>query len=229
MRWLLAAISIFWIIGSLHAQDVALNQNSAGHIPVISGAVGYIYTVNGGVPALAPQINPVLLVPFSSHVLLESHTDFIGFFQRQQQTTGPYAGKVYKTVESAQLDWLANTHLIAVAGRYLLPFGLYNERLSPLWIHDLQDGPITSAIGILPGGSADGVMLRGVLRQAPSYSIQYSSYFSANSSVNQLEAARAAGGDVVCPIFCTRFIVSVARLFLLIDSRSRGCGEVGSA
>jgi hypothetical protein len=34
---------------------------------------------------------------------------------------------------------------------------------------------------------------------------------------------------LVRPIFFTRFIVSVARLFLLIDSRSRGCGEVGSA
>ena len=35
--------------------------------------------------------------------------------------------------------------------------------------------------------------------------------------------------ELVCPIFCTSFIVSVARLSLLIDSRSRGCGEVGSA
>jgi hypothetical protein len=195
MRWFLVAISIFWMTGSLHAQDSDINQNSAGYVPVISGAVGYIYNVNGGVPALSPQINPVLLVPFGPHVLLESHADFIGFFQRQHQTSGPYTGKIFKTVESAQLDWLANTHLIAVAGRYLIPFGLYNERLTPLWIHDLQDAPITAAIGTLPGESADGIMLRGVLRQTPSYSIQYSSYFSANSSVNQLEAARSAGGD----------------------------------
>src|ERR1035437_2747931 len=34
---------------------------------------------------------------------------------------------------------------------------------------------------------------------------------------------------VVCPIFCTSEIVSVAQLSLSIDSRSRGCGEVGSA
>src|ERR1035441_7144312 len=31
--------------------------------------------------------------------------------------------------------------------------------------------------------------------------------------------------NLVCPIFCTSFIVSVARLSLLIDSRSRGCGK----
>jgi hypothetical protein len=34
---------------------------------------------------------------------------------------------------------------------------------------------------------------------------------------------------VVCPIFCTSLVVSVAQLSLSIDSRSRGCGEVGSA
>jgi hypothetical protein len=36
-------------------------------------------------------------------------------------------------------------------------------------------------------------------------------------------------GDMVCPIFCTSLVVSVAQLSLSIDSRSRGCGEVGSA
>jgi phosphoribosylpyrophosphate synthetase len=34
---------------------------------------------------------------------------------------------------------------------------------------------------------------------------------------------------LVCPIFCTSSVVSVAQLSLSIDSRSRGCGEVGSA
>jgi anti-sigma factor RsiW len=35
--------------------------------------------------------------------------------------------------------------------------------------------------------------------------------------------------ELVCPIFCTSLVVSVAQLSLSIDSRSRGCGEVGSA
>jgi hypothetical protein len=33
---------------------------------------------------------------------------------------------------------------------------------------------------------------------------------------------------VVCPMFCTSWIVSVAQRVLLISRRSRGCGEVGS-
>ena len=38
-----------------------------------------------------------------------------------------------------------------------------------------------------------------------------------------------AKGEVLCPIFCTSEIVSVAQLFLSSNSRRRGCGEVGSA
>ena len=44
-----------------------------------------------------------------------------------------------------------------------------------------------------------------------------------------MEAKALCDAIVVCPIFCTSEIVSVAQLSLLIDSRSRGCGEVGSA
>src|SRR5580765_6330800 len=101
---------------------MALAQDDhAGFVPVISGGAGYIHHVNGGVATLEPQINPVLLVPFGKHVLLESRTDFTGVFQREHLTDGPFKGKVFKTVEYAQLDWLANTHLTVVAGRYLLP------------------------------------------------------------------------------------------------------------
>jgi hypothetical protein len=178
--------------GRVEAQDM---ENHAGHVPLVSGGMGYIHTVNGGITSLEPQINPVLLVPFGSHVLLESRVDFTGFFQRQSRTFGPFTGKVFKTVEFAQVDWLVNTHMIATAGRYLLPFGLYNERLQPIWIKNLQDAPITAAIGTRPTGAGDGLMLRGLAVQMPSYSVHYTAYFSAPSSIEQLVSARTAGGD----------------------------------
>ena len=131
-------------LSRLSAQEA---DNHARHVPLISGGAGYIQNWNGGVTSLEPQINPVLLVPFGSHVLLESRVDFTGFFQHEHQTYGSFTGKVFKTVEFAQVDWLANTHVIAVFGRYLLPFGIYNERLQPIWIKNLQDSPITATIG----------------------------------------------------------------------------------
>jgi hypothetical protein len=178
------------------AQNEATSESAAGRVPVISGGAGYIHNVSGGTTTLEPQINPILLVPVGRHVLLESRTDFTGFFQRKQDGTGPYGGHVFTTVEFAQVDWLASTHLIAVAGRYLLPFGLYSERLSPLWIRNLQDSPITAAIGTRNSGAGDGLMLRGVVTQNSSYSLQYTGYFSASSNVEQLGAARTAGGDL---------------------------------
>jgi hypothetical protein len=192
-RFIIAATFCLAVIGRMNAQDDF--ENHAGHIPIISGGAGYIHNVNGGITSLEPQISPVLLVPFGSHVLLESRTSFLGFFQRAHQTTGPFTGKVFKSVDYAQLDWLANTHLIAVAGKYLLPYGLYSERLEPFWIRNMQDAPIDEIIGLPSGGSGDGIMLRGVAVQRPAYSLQYSAYFSARSNVNQLQAARTTGYD----------------------------------
>jgi hypothetical protein len=197
-RKYLAAVMALCLAASypIAAQQAAEPENHAGRVPVISGGFGYIHNVSGGVPTLIPQINPVLLVPFGPHVLLESRTDFTGFFQRENQTSGPFKGKVFKTVEFAQIDWFANSHMMVAAGRYLLPFGLYNERLQPIWIKNLQDAPITATIGTRSSGSGDGFMLRGVAAQRPGYSVQYTAYFSAHSKVNQLQAARVAGGDV---------------------------------
>ena len=191
----LVAALLLTLSAGARAQDPRMTETSAGYTPAISGGAGYIHNVDGGITSLSPQINPILLVPFGSHVLLESRTDFNGFFERKDQTSGPFTGKVFKTVEFAQVNWLANTHVIVTAGRYLLPFGLFGERLEPVWIRNLQDSPITANIGTRTSGSADGFMLRGVAVQRPFYSIQYTSYFSARSSINELQAARTAGGD----------------------------------
>lgn len=194
LRFIVAIVFCLSVFGRVEAQDDT--ENHAGHIPVIIGGAGYAQNVTGGVSSLEPQISPVLLVPFGSHLLLESRVDFLGFFQRENQTSGPFTGKVFKSVDYAQLDWLANSHVIGTAGRYLLPYGLYSERLEPFWIRNLLDGPINTGIGLPSGGSGDGAMLRGVALQRPSYSLQYSAYFSARSNTNQLQASRTAGYDV---------------------------------
>src|SRR5215469_17048649 len=186
--WVLACMRLF-------AQATATPENHAGHVPIISGGAGYVHNVTGGGPTLEPQVDPVLLVPFGRHVLLESRTDFTGFFQRENFTSGPFKGKVFTDVEYAQLDWLANTHAIVVGGHYLLPFGLYNERLGPIWIRNLQDPPYTASVGTRTSGAGNGLMVRGVAAQTPEMSIQYTAYYSASSDVEQLGSARAAGGD----------------------------------
>jgi hypothetical protein len=178
-----------------HAQGPGADSSHAGYAPVVSGSLGYVYSVQGGVPTLLPQINPVLLLPLGSHVLFESRTDFTGFFERREQTSGDYTGKIHKTVEFVQLDWLANSHVIPVAGRYILPFGLYPERLEPLWIANLQDTPIDYAIGTRTTGAGVGPQLRGVAFETNRFNVQYTAYYSVHTNITQLQASRTAGGD----------------------------------
>ena len=176
-------------------ESAQVSETNAGFIPALTGGAGYIHNVNGGVTTLQPQIAPVLLLPFGSHVLFESRATFFGFFQRENQTTGPWKGKVFNSVDYAQLNWLANTHVMGSGGKYLLPFGLYSERLEPVWIHNLQDAPVTASIGTRTTGAGLGPMLRGVAVQRPGWSIQYTGYFSARSNTEQFQAARTAGMD----------------------------------
>src|ERR1700674_1155960 len=89
-----ALIALFLALsGRIVAQDPQTVESHAGYIPAISGGMGYVHNVSGGVTTLEPQINPILLVPFGSHVLLESRTDFTGFFERQNLTSGTFTGK----------------------------------------------------------------------------------------------------------------------------------------
>lgn len=182
-------------VGYLCAQDADSTQSEAGYVPLLSGGAGYVHNVNGGITTLEPQIDPVLLIPLGSHVLLESRASFTGIFQRQNGTSGPFKGKVFNSVDYAQVDWLASTYVMATVGKYLLPFGLYNERLDPIWIRNLQDPPINASIGTLTSGAGDGIMLRGVLSQTSSHTIQYSTYFSALCTIEKLDSARTAGAD----------------------------------
>jgi hypothetical protein len=177
------------------AQDSGADSSHAGYAPVISGSMGYVYIVQGGIPSLEPQINPVLLLPLGSHVLFETRTDFTGFFERRQGTSGDYTGEIYKTVDFAQLDWLANSHVIPVAGLYILPFGIYAERLDPLWIANLQDLPIDYSIGTQTSGTGLGPQLRGVAVETNNFNLQYTAYYSVHSNVTQFQASLTAGGD----------------------------------
>jgi hypothetical protein len=197
----LLALPLCILFGSTagRAQDNLQAPTTAGYVPVISGAFAYVQNTSGGVQSLVPQIVPVLLAPMGHSLLLESRVEFTGYFQRENLPSGPFsgrfAGKVYKTVDYAQLDWLADSHATIAAGRFILPFGLYSERLAPVWIRNLQDTPLTYSIGTHPYGAADGFMLRGVAASLPCASIQYSAYISAHYSTNELQAVRAAGGD----------------------------------
>ena len=162
-------------------------------VPVLSGGMKFVPTVVGGQTTLTSVVAPVLLVPLGDKWLVESRVTFEGDFERQNGTSGPFVGPVQKEIDYSEVDYIANRFVTVTAGRFLTPFGIYNERLYPVWIRDLQTEPL-----ILPmeESTSNGVMLRGGIPVAKNLVVNYAAFYSALSTVAYLESDRAIGGRV---------------------------------
>jgi len=159
-------------------------------VPVLTGNAGFFTNVTSGKDELVPSINPVILLPLGDRWLIESRAEFKGAFQRPDGG-GSYGGKVEQEVDYLQVDYIANRYVTVTAGRFLTPFGIYNERLYPIWIRSLQPTPLIFPLGT---GSSDGAMVRGGFSVNPKVDLNYATYFSTLSTVNKFESDRTAGG-----------------------------------
>jgi hypothetical protein len=160
-------------------------------VPIISGGAGFLSSTQGGTNVLQPVLAPVLAVPLGDRWLIESRADLREVYF-QQGPGGSYQNEGFATLEYLQLDYNANSHLTITAGRFLTPFNIYNERITPIWISKLQDAPYVAAIGTGQGYS-DGFMLRGNLVSTRDYAINYETYFSTLSTINKFTSQRGAG------------------------------------
>lgn len=160
-------------------------------IPILSGSAGAFSFVTAGQNLIDTQINPVLLVPLGDRWLIESRAEFEGQFQRPTPQE-PYQGPVTKHVDYAQLDYIANRYLTVTAGRFLTPFGIFNERLYPVWIRFLQPDPLTLPIATT---DSDGIMFRGGFPLNDKVNMNYAAYFSATSiGISSVDSERHVGG-----------------------------------
>src|SRR6202051_53179 len=175
---------------------IATSVRSQSDVPILSGALAFNSSTTGGATSFQPMLAPVLVAPFGDHWLVEDRADILGFFAQQNVTSGPYNGRFFSTFDYAQLDYIANPHLTITVGRFLTPFNIYNERFSAIWIAHLQDSLIIFNIGTRPSSASNGGMLRGVLVERPNWLLNYTAYFSAASTTENLQAGRAAGGRV---------------------------------
>jgi hypothetical protein len=224
----LVALSTFLCGPALQAQDQA---DTPKPVPVIIGGSGFITTFDGGEPHLGPLIAPVLLVPMGSRWLIESRGTFEADFT-QRPGSSSFHGKVVKAVDYAQLDFIANPYMTVTAGRFLTPFGIFNERLYPIWIRNLQTDPLILPIAIGPSQASTGAMVRGGFPATSGFTINYAAYFSALSTVRSgsatpLDSDRSLGGRLGIFIPSARIEVGGSFQHLLQDERSNSFGFHG--
>jgi hypothetical protein len=181
------------VLISLGALCISSNLQ-AQNTPLISGGVGFFTTTNGGNTNYAPAIAPLLTAPLGQHFLIESRATAIETFFPQGGGQG-YGHRHFVGPAFAQADYIANPHVTAVGGYFLTPFGTYNERLTPIWISNLQDSPLIFGIGTMGSGSGLGGMLRGSAISKQNYSINYAAYLSAGSTNTRFPSSRSTGGQ----------------------------------
>lgn len=196
-RWqgssLPACLVLFFVGAFAPILLTAQSQDIEKPVPILSGSAGYFNFVTGGQDLIDTQFNPVLLLPLGDRWLVESRAEFEGPFQRPPGG-GPYGGPLDKTLDYLQVDYIANPYLTLTVGRFLTPFGIFNERLYPVWIRPLQPDPLNLP---LVQESSDGAMLRGGFPVSAAANLNYAVYTSvASEATTGLQAVRQSGGRV---------------------------------
>jgi hypothetical protein len=215
--FLLLCLTFSCLPGSAAAQASGVEKP----VPILSGTAGYFNFVTAGQNQIDAQINPVLLVPLGDHWLVESRAEFEGAFQRPDGGR-PYGGAVSKNLDYLQADYIANPYLTVTLGRFLTPFGIFNERLYPIWIRSLQQDPL-----ILPlsAESSDGMMLRGGFPACAQANLNYAVYVSAVSTGHSnLESDRNVGGRMGVFLLGPRIEIGASWQKQLQDARANAFG-----
>ncbi len=187
---LLLALALSALASSVSAQGAS--DENVKPIPLLQGSAGFLTNFEGGDAHLTPIVTPVVLVPLGQRWLFETRANFETDMVQVPGLSG-FHGKVEKEVDYAQLDFIANRFMTVSAGRFLTPFGIYNERLYPVWIRNLQSDPLILPIGIGPSNASTGAMIRGGFKTHPKFDINYAAYFSALSTTAPVDSDRFAG------------------------------------
>jgi hypothetical protein len=189
-------------------------------VPLLTGSTGFISGFTGGQPDLHPIVTPLVLLPIGQRWLFETRATFENDLAQLPGRAGFHGGPVQKEVEYAQLDFIASSYVTITLGRFLTPFGIFNERLYPVWIRNLQSDPLILPIGIGPSNAGTGGMVRGGFQAHPQFNINYAVYFSALSTTSPVDSDRFAG--VRTGIFMTKARLEMGGSFehLLEQERS---------
>lgn len=159
--------------------------------PILTGFVGTASDFQPGQQQISPTISPIILIPLGERWLIESEAEFEGAYTHQ--TGQPWDHEWDKGVEYAQLNFIANKYVTLVGGRFLTPFGIFNERLHPGWIRNFPTAPMITDLEMT---DSNGGMVRGAVPIGTALNVNYAAFFSASTNNSWVGATRAGGGRV---------------------------------
>lgn len=191
--------------------------------PIFSAGLGFLTDFQGGEPHLHPLFSPVILIPLGSKWLIESRDTFEADLTQEPGSTS-FHGSVEKEVDYVQLDYIANPYVTVTVGRYLTPFGIFNERLYPIWIRNLQSDPLILPLATGPSGAGTGAMVRGAFPLNGRLTLNYAAYYSTAITVSPMESSRFAGGRAGIYLPGPRLEVGGSFQHLLQDDHSNSFG-----
>jgi hypothetical protein len=204
-----------------NSPDVILPPLTA--VPVFSMGVAMVTAWQGGQPNLEPLISPVGLIPIGQKWLIEGR----GTFESDlvPDATGPgWKGSLEKEADYVQVDYIANKYVTVSVGRFLTPFGIFNERLYPVWIRNLQSDPLILPIATGPSGAGTGAMLRGGFNLTPKAELNYATCFSTNITTTPFDSSREWGMRAGIYLPGPRLEFGGSLQHLLQDDRSNAFG-----
>ena len=220
-RIALAMILLLTFASSLCAQSE--DSDSQRPVPIFSAGMGFITPFQGGQANLDPLISPIFLVPIGDRWLIESRDTFESDFS-QPPGSNTFHGVIQKEIDYLQLDYIANPYVTVTVGRYLTPFGIFNERLYPIWIRDLQSDPLILPIATGPSNASTGAMFRGSFAISPKVDLNYAAYYSTLIAVSPVDSDRSAGGRLGIFLPDQRLEFGGSFQHLLQDERSNSFG-----
>lgn len=177
-RWIAASVILVFLTSP--AIGIAQESSGARIVPtnnvVLSGygTVAYLYRPGSenNQNEFAALFAPVFLYQFQDKILFEAELEFE--LEDGVTQTG---------LEYAQVSYIASDNLVLGAGKFLLPFGVFGERVHPSWINKFATPPPIfghhvsefGAAPIIPILSDVGVQARGAIRPGP-FAINLSGY-----------------------------------------------------
>ena len=172
--------------------DQTSDPDAISPVPVLQTSAAFQTVFDAGETHIHPLITPVLLVPIGQRWLFEARGTFESDLAQEPGVSG-FHGAVQKEEEYAQLDFIANSYVTISVGRFLTPFGIFNERLYPVWIRNLASDPLILPIGVGPSSASTGAILRGGFKANSRFNVNYAVYYSALSTLAPVDSSRFAG------------------------------------